>query len=126
MSARTEPAARPAHAARSERGVDRWDREADVLKAHMRDGRVAVLRSWAVHASRGSVSGEGVWLDADRRPLEEGAITVPTDSVAIFETSSRVGTEAGTYFLGLTVISGAVTVACALLMVRVPSTKVSS
>lgn len=88
------------------------DRDADVLKAHMLDGRVAVLEEWEVSPSRQEVEGHGSWLDADRGLLERGSITVAVDSVALFETNSQVGTESAVGFAGLTLLSGVVTVAC--------------
>ncbi len=62
------------------------DRKAAILKAHMLDGRVYVLRDWNVAGAR--VSGDGELLGVNRAVENTGTFGFSIDSVAIFETNS--------------------------------------
>ncbi|MFB6372304.1 MAG: hypothetical protein ABEN55_04175, partial [Bradymonadaceae bacterium] len=57
-----------------------------VLKAHMDDGDVYVLKSWSVE-DNGVVRGNGLKYDARRRVDNKGKYAIPVDDVALFETN---------------------------------------
>ena len=59
------------------------------LKAHMHDGQVYILSSWKVDSENQTVTGQGEVLNANREILETGELTIPIDSVAIFETNTQ-------------------------------------
>ncbi|HEX4931707.1 MAG TPA: hypothetical protein VFV33_00925, partial [Gemmatimonadaceae bacterium] len=63
------------------------DRKAPFLKAHMRDGSLYVLSPWSVDDSARQVSGSGTRYDLARIAGEQGPITLPLDSVVLFETN---------------------------------------
>ena len=63
------------------------DHASPFLKVHFRDGRAGVLSAWSVDDSSRTVRGRGRMLDPNRRPLAEGELTIPLDSVALFETN---------------------------------------
>lgn len=66
-------------------------REKPFLKAHYKDGRVCILRdSWSVDTAVGVITGNGIVYDFNREQIFEGAIRVAVDSLAIFETNSRL------------------------------------
>lgn len=67
--------------------VQSLDKRSPYLKAHMRDGSVYVLSRWGVDEAAGSVSGEGILLGPERRALTQGPVTIPIESVALFETN---------------------------------------
>ena len=57
------------------------------LKAHLRDGSVCVLSHWSVAAGDTAVEGDGERLDLDRNIAFSGHMSVPMDSVALFESN---------------------------------------
>jgi len=63
------------------------DKRSAFLKAHRRDGGVVVLSRWQVDGAQRVVVGVGEEQDANRRPLRQGAIELPIDDVALFETN---------------------------------------
>ena len=65
------------------------DNSSPFLKAHMHDGRVYILSSWKVDSENQTVTGQGEVLNANRETLETGELTIPIDSVAIFETNTQ-------------------------------------
>ena len=65
------------------------DNSSPFLKAHMHDGRVYILSSWKVDSENQTVTGQGVLLNVNRETLETGELTIPIDSVAIFETNTQ-------------------------------------
>ncbi|MXV73111.1 hypothetical protein F4Z99_02400 [Candidatus Poribacteria bacterium] len=65
------------------------DGSSPFLKAHMHDGRVYILSSWKVDSENQTVTGQGEVLNANRETLETGELTIPIDSVAIFETNTQ-------------------------------------
>lgn len=68
--------------------ADTVDREAAFLKAHMKDGRVYVLKSWSQEVVQGALRGEGTLYDTDRASIGQGAFQIPLSDVALFETNS--------------------------------------
>lgn len=65
------------------------DNSSPYLKAHTHDGRVYILSSWKVDSENQTVIGQGEVLNANRETLETAELTVPIDSVAIFETNTQ-------------------------------------
>jgi hypothetical protein len=90
------------------------DHKSPYLKAHLRTGYVYVLREWAWSDSSRTVSGLGTLYDPDRRAVgAESTVTLPRDSVALFETNvSHLSGGA----VALTVMAGvtaAIAIGCA-------------
>ena len=65
------------------------------LKAHLKNGEVYILRdTWEVDTVNNLVTGYGSIYNFNRKKSSEGTVTVPIDSVAIFETNKKLeGTE---------------------------------
>jgi len=58
------------------------------LNAHLRDGRFIAFNEWGVDSTGTVVTGNGRLLDASRNLVTAGPLSVPIDSVAIFEANS--------------------------------------
>jgi hypothetical protein len=80
------------------------DDDPKFLKAHMQNGSVYVLSDWRVTADSSRVRGTGRLLDLNRTTLHEGKLSIPMDSVALFETNTL--NQSGS-FVALTLITGA-------------------
>jgi len=67
------------------------------LKAHLKNGEICILTdSWEVDTVVNVLSGNGTKYDFNRKKIFEGALIIPIDSVAIFETNIKIkNTEAG-------------------------------
>jgi hypothetical protein len=88
------------------------DERSPYIKAHMQDGRVYVLGDWRVDEETGEVLGHGTLWDSNREPLEAGPLSVPIDSVAIFETNVFERSSSIGFMTVVTGISLGVTIAC--------------
>lgn len=91
------------------------DRRSAFLKIHLRDGRLYVLQEWAVDGAARTVSGTGHLYGADRAALDSltaRSYVVSLDSVALFETNVVTSSPSVPAFAALTVITGAVAIAC--------------
>ncbi len=61
------------------------------LKAHHKNGDVYILRdSWQIDTIQNVVSGKGIRYDFNRTWAFSGSISIPIDSVAIFETNTKI------------------------------------
>jgi hypothetical protein len=80
------------------------------LKAHMRDGSLFVLEGWRHEAS--VLQGSGVRLGVNRDTVQTGVMSVPIDSVLLFETNVLKPQNPTTPLVALTVITGIIAVAC--------------
>ncbi|MEO5905084.1 MAG: hypothetical protein ABIQ11_00045, partial [Saprospiraceae bacterium] len=61
------------------------------LKAHLKNGDVQVLTdAWTIDTLTDIVSGNGIRYDFNRQNISEGYISIPIDSVAIFETNQKI------------------------------------
>lgn len=61
------------------------------LKAHLKNGDVCVMRDqWQIDPQTNILSGEGTTYDFTRNKARYGAISIPVDSVAIFETNTKI------------------------------------
>lgn len=67
------------------------------LKAHLKNGDICILKdTWQIDTAQNKVTGNGIRYDFNRIKKREGTIEIPIDSVAIFETNTRLeGTESG-------------------------------
>lgn len=80
------------------------------LKAHYRDGRVAIFRTWAVRD--GCLAGDGVLLGVDRDTLSADTVIAPLDSIVLFESDRLVPGRAQNMLTAMTVVVGVVGVYC--------------
>jgi hypothetical protein len=61
------------------------------LKAHLQNGDVIILSgTWQVDTIQNLVSGTGTRYNYNRRKTYEGTMSIPIDSVAIFETNTKM------------------------------------
>jgi len=82
------------------------------LKAHLHNGQVVVFEAWSTDTAPGAVTGQGVRLDVNRDTLAQGLLTIPVESVALFE-SNVTATSGPTVAMALiTGASVALTVFC--------------
>ncbi len=64
-------------------------KEKPYLKAHLRDGDLYVLwDSWQLDTTQGLLLGEGDQYNVYRKKVYQGKVTIPLDSVVIFETNT--------------------------------------
>ena len=89
------------------------DNSSPYLKAHTHDGKVYILSSWKVDSENQTVTGQGELLNVNREILETGELTIPINSVAIFETNT-LDTLPGVH-LRLAIFTGAVALVVAAL-----------
>ena len=83
------------------------------LKGHLKDGGVLLFRTWTFDEGTRLVSGTGVRLDRLRNEVAQGVLSIPLDSVALFETN-RVHRGIPKGVLAITVVVGVVAVLCIL------------
>jgi hypothetical protein len=77
------------------------------LKAHLKNGDVSILRdTWKVDTRQNAVSGKGNHYDFNRKKIYEGKISIPIDSVAIFETNRSLEETENSRITGLTIMAG--------------------
>lgn len=77
------------------------------LKAHLKNGDVCVLKdSWQVDTIQNLVSGNGSRYDFNRTKVFEGEISVPIDSVAIFETNTKLQNPESARITALSILAG--------------------
>jgi len=77
------------------------------LKAHLKNGDICILRdSWKVDTTTNIVSGNGTKYDFNRINVFEGAISIPIDSVAIFETNSKIQKPEAGRITALSILAG--------------------
>jgi hypothetical protein len=88
------------------------DHRSPYLKAHLKNGGVAVLANWSVPDSSRVVIGQGVVLSPNRDTLQRGSFSLPIDSVALFETNVSKTSPAIAAMAVVTGVSAAVTILC--------------
>jgi hypothetical protein len=64
-------------------------RATDTLKVHMKSGELYMLQSWALDTAARTVSGSGRHYTLLRQQAHAAAVTIPLDSVALFETNKH-------------------------------------
>ena len=84
------------------------------VKVHMRSGELVVLDNWGVSEVDSMLFGSGQLYGIDRRHRRTDTFSIPFDSIALLETSSReVVRPAGLSVLAVwTTLTGAVTAIC--------------
>jgi hypothetical protein len=76
------------------------------LKAHLINGGIYILRdTWEVDSNEVILSGNGILYDYNRNKIFEGQISIPIDSVAIFETNQKVDVHKSARIAALTIIA---------------------
>lgn len=77
------------------------------LKAHLKNGDVCILMdSWKVDTTLNVVSGNGTNYNFNRARIFEGAISIPIDSVAIFETNNKIQNPEAGRITALSILAG--------------------
>lgn len=77
------------------------------LKAHLKNGDIIIFRdSWMVDSAQQYVSGNGIRYDFNRTQIEEGPIQLSIDSVAIFETNSKIHKSENARITALSILAG--------------------
>jgi hypothetical protein len=93
--------------------IDKEKKRSPFLKAHMRNGDLFVLENWQVTAGKGDVFGNGTHYNTHRQVITQGPLSVPIDSVAIFETNHLELSGVGAGLTVLAVVTAAGIVICA-------------
>jgi hypothetical protein len=94
------------------------DRASPYLKAHLKSGNLVVFSQWTVDSAGQAITGSGTRYDPNRTVLNAGPMTLPIDSVALFETN-RVHTSGA--IASLAVLTG-VTAVFAIVCITDPKT----
>ena len=77
------------------------------LKAHLKNGDVCILKdSWHVDTIQYLISGNGSRYDFNRIRVFEGKFSVPIDSVAIFETNTKIQNPESDRIAALSILAG--------------------
>jgi hypothetical protein len=77
-----------------------------VLKAHLKNGSLAVFTSeLKVDPSQSVLSGNGIFYDYNRVVFKQGLIELQVKNVALFETNKRIESLDGGRIAGMTVLS---------------------
>ncbi len=77
------------------------------LKAHLKNGDICILRnSWTVSDSTNRLNGIGEKYDFNRRIVFQGKISIPIDSVALFETNEKIKNPESGRIAALSVLTG--------------------
>lgn len=78
------------------------------LKAHIKNGDVCILtNTWAIDNKQNTVSGAGVKYDFNRNLIFEGDLVIPIDSVAIFETNTKLNKNESDRIAALSILASA-------------------
>ncbi|MBU2503190.1 hypothetical protein KJ682_17810 [bacterium] len=88
------------------------DGRAPFLKAHLHGGRVIVMEDWTVQDEARTVTGRGILYGLSRQVITEGPMTVPVDSVAIFESNVIQSSGSIAPLAILTVASASLSIYC--------------
>lgn len=89
------------------------NRSAHYLKAHLRNGDLYLLSDWKIDAAEKNVTGTGDHYDANRGVIDHGTLTLPIDSVALFETNVVSKSKRVAALSVMTGVTAAVTALCA-------------
>lgn len=77
------------------------------LKAHLKNGDICILKdTWKVDTTLNVVTGSGAKYDFNRKKVSEGLISVPIDSVVIFETNKKIEKPESARIMMLGVLAG--------------------
>ncbi len=90
------------------------------LKAHFKNGDICILKdSWKVDTTLNIVSGNGTKYDFNRKNVFEGSISIPIDSVAIFETNIKIQKHEAGRITALSILT-AVNVVVGIICITTP------
>jgi len=77
------------------------------LKAHLKNGEVWILRdTWQINSIENTVSGYGSRYNFNRILITEGDLRIHIDSVAIFETNTKIESTENGRIAALTILTG--------------------
>lgn len=77
------------------------------LKAHLKNGDVCILKdSWSIDTALDLVNGNGTRYNAYRKQIFAGQMSLPIDSVAIFETNIKIKKNESGRVAALTILAG--------------------
>jgi len=86
------------------------------LKAHHKNGDISILEdTWQIDTISDIISGQGKQFNYNRRFVYQGDITIPVDSVAIFETNTKLDNTEHGRVAALSILAGVnviITVLC--------------
>lgn len=81
--------------------------EKKFLKAHLKNRDVLILKNkWGIDTISNTLSGIGTRYDFNRKAIYNGALKIPLDSVAIFETNAKLTTSEHSRIIGLSIMGG--------------------
>ncbi len=90
------------------------------LKAHMKNGDICILNgAWLIDTVTNMVSGKGTRYDFNREEKYQGKMSVPIDSVSIFETNKKLINPESGRIRALSILAG-VDVAIGILCITNP------
>jgi len=77
------------------------------LKAHLKNGDICILQdSWTIDTLSNSVLGNGTQYDFNREISFKGPLSIPIDSVAIFETNKKLNDSEKSRIGALSILAG--------------------
>ncbi len=77
------------------------------LKAHLKNGDVCILSdSWKIDTTLNEVRGNGTKYNFNRAKVFEGTISIPIDSVSIFETNKKIQNPESGRIAALSILAG--------------------
>ena len=77
------------------------------MKAHMKNGDICILRNtWVEDTVKGIITGNGIQYGFNRNKTFEGNISIPIDSVAIFETNTKISKAESKRTIILSILTG--------------------
>lgn len=82
-----------------------------ILKAHLLNGNVYVIREWGMGEEGKILHGEGSLLSAGRDTIRKGEFGVGIDSVKVFETNCVSDSSAVSFFAVMSGITAAIAAA---------------
>ncbi len=75
------------------------------LKAHLKNGDVCILKdSWKIDNISNRLNGVGIQYDYNRNKKKEGAISIPMDSISVYETNIKFNSSEPGRIAGLIVL----------------------
>lgn len=94
--------------------------EKPFLKAHFKNGDVYILEdTWQLDTIQNLVLGEGSHFNHNRKLIAKGMLSLPLDSVALFETNERIPNAEGSKIVALSIFTG-VNAAVGIYCISVP------
>ncbi|RPI75164.1 MAG: hypothetical protein EHM47_03360 [Ignavibacteriales bacterium] len=87
-------------------------KEFPFLKLHMKNGDVYVLENWKVDNKEKSVNGNGISLDFNRQPRDNGEYKIPFEDIVLAETNHISGSAGTGVLAAATIITGIFTIIC--------------